>query len=97
MTDEDAPVLEAATYDRWFDTRWGGYAFRVERDALVQALGPLDGQRLAEIGCGTGRFTAAFEAAGAQVTRLERAGRLVPGLGAFQIAVVDLPGRPAGR
>lgn len=28
---------------------------------------------------------------------LERAGRLVPGLGAFQIAVVDLPGRPAGR
>jgi ubiquinone/menaquinone biosynthesis C-methylase UbiE len=71
MTVQPDDALNAAAYDRWFDSRWGRYAFAIERDALLGALSPLDGQRLADVGCGTGRFTAAFEAAGAQMTGID--------------------------
>ena len=64
--------LDPATYDAWFEQPWGAHAFRVERDALLAALGPLEGRRLLDVGCGTGRFTAAFEAAGAQVVGVDR-------------------------
>lgn len=69
--DQPEQVLQAAEYDRWFDSRWGSYAFAIERDALLDALGPLDGKRVLDVGCGSGRFTAAFEAAGAQVTGVD--------------------------
>lgn len=71
MSEQPERGLEAAGYDRWFSTRWGSYAFAIERDALLAALGPLDGRRLVDVGCGTGRFTAAFEAAGARVTGVD--------------------------
>ncbi|HSK22758.1 MAG TPA: hypothetical protein VK906_06265 [Egicoccus sp.] len=51
-------TLDAARYDAWFDAPWGRYASQVERQALLDALGPLDGRELVDIGCGTGRFTA---------------------------------------
>jgi SAM-dependent methyltransferase len=72
QTDEPGQDLDAAGYDRWFDAPWGSYAFGVERAALLAALGPLHGRRVLDVGCGTGRFTAALEAAGAQVTGLDR-------------------------
>ena len=65
-------ALMADTYDRWFDTRWGSYAFTIERAAVLAALPPLAGHRVLDAGCGTGRFTAAIEAAGAEVTGLDR-------------------------
>ncbi len=68
---EPAGTLDPERYDRWFDQPWGRHAFRVERDALLRALGPLDGRSLLEVGCGTGRFTAAFESAGAEVTGID--------------------------
>ncbi|MFP4634230.1 MAG: class I SAM-dependent methyltransferase [Nitriliruptoraceae bacterium] len=71
MSEQPEPALRAADYDRWFETRWGSYAFAVERDALLDAVGPLDGRDLLDAGCGTGRFTAAFEAAGATVTGVD--------------------------
>ena len=52
---------QATFYDRWFDSAWGHYAFEVERAALERAVGPLEGCRVLEVGCGTGRFTAAVE------------------------------------
>ena len=64
--------LDPATYDAWFDRPWGAHAFDVERDTLLDALRPLEGRRLLDVGCGTGRFTAAFEAAGAHVTGIDR-------------------------
>ena len=64
--------LDPATFDAWFDQPWGAHAFAVERDTLLDALGPLEGRRLLDVGCGTGRFTAAFEAAGAHVTSIDR-------------------------
>lgn len=64
--------LDPSAYDAWFEQPWGAHAFGVERDALLGALGPLDGRRLLDVGCGTGRFTVAFEAAGAQVVGVDR-------------------------
>lgn len=55
------PCTDAPGYDRWFDTAWGRHAFRVERAALRRAIGPLNGKRVLDVGCGTGRFTADFE------------------------------------
>lgn len=51
----------ALSYDRWFDTPWGRYAFAVERAAIEEAAGPFDGQLVLDVGCGTGRFMATFE------------------------------------
>jgi SAM-dependent methyltransferase len=72
-TPEPASTLDPEGYDLWFERSWGRYAFAVERDALLEALGPLEGRRLVEVGCGTGRFTAAFEHAGAEVTGVDNA------------------------
>ncbi len=68
---ETAGTLDPDRYDRWFEGPWGRHAFAVERDALLAALGPLDGQELLDVGCGTGRFTEAFEHAGAEVTGVD--------------------------
>lgn len=65
-------TLDAARYDAWFDEPWGRYASQIERRALLDAVGPLTGRQLVDVGCGTGRFTAAFERAGARVTGVDR-------------------------
>lgn len=54
----------AGHYDRWFEEPWGRYAFAVERAAVLRSVGVLDGARLLDGGCGTGRFGAAAAAAG---------------------------------
>ena len=64
-------------YDSWFDGRWGRYAFEVEWTALAQALGPLHGAHVLDVGCGTGRVTARLEAAGAQVVGMDRDPRML--------------------
>lgn len=68
---QDAP-LDARAYDAWFEHGWGAYAFEVERAALLEALGELHGSQVADVGCGTGRFTAALEDAGAEVVAIDR-------------------------
>jgi len=58
---ESAPTAAASAYDAWFDSPWGRYAFEVETAAIRRGLGPLDGRRVLDVGCGTGRFTAVLE------------------------------------
>lgn len=68
----DDPADQAAeAYDRWFETRWGRYAFGVEQGALEEALGPLGHKRLLDAGCGTGRFTTVLEARAEWVVGLD--------------------------
>jgi predicted RNA methylase len=45
----------------------GRYAFAVESAAVLQAAGVLEGTRVLDAGCGTGRFTGALERARASV------------------------------
>ena len=54
-------VADADRYDRWFESSWGGYAFSTERQAILDAAGNLTGKTVADIGCGTGRFTTDLE------------------------------------
>lgn len=64
-------MVDAAAYDRWFESPWGRYAFRIEATALLAAVGPVQGKHVLDVGCGTGRFAAAFEDAGARVVGLD--------------------------
>ena len=64
--------LQASEYDRWFDGRWGKYAFGVELGSVLAAVGPLSPTtRVLDAGCGTGRLAAAIEARGASVVGLD--------------------------
>jgi SAM-dependent methyltransferase len=63
--------LVPAAYDRWFDTRWGRYAFAVELAAIERAAGRLDGLRVLDAGCGTGRFTAVLERRAARLAGVD--------------------------
>lgn len=72
--DREVPVGwtgPAGDYDRWFDEPWGRYAFRVEAATVLRASGDVDGRRLLDAGCGTGRFSTAFTRRGAQVVGLD--------------------------
>ena len=67
-----APRLDSSTYDRWFDSPWGQYAFTVESGIVLDAMGPLScGVSVLDAGCGTGRLTALLEASGASVAGLD--------------------------
>ncbi len=72
MTESDETPLDARAYDRWFDHGWGAYAFDIERRTLRATLGELDGLQVADVGCGTGRFTAELEAAGADLVAIDQ-------------------------
>jgi SAM-dependent methyltransferase len=61
----------AVEYDHWFEEPWGRYAFGVEYRTLFHAAGPLDGTRVLDAGCGTGRFALAAPAQGAWVVGID--------------------------
>lgn len=63
--------VAACRYDCWFDERWGRYAWHVESEAVLRALGPVSGRRIVDIGCGTARLAALLAAHGASVTGID--------------------------
>ncbi len=64
--------LEAAAYDRWFDSRWGRYSFDIESGVVLEAVGPLSSDvSVLDVGCGTGRLTARLEESGTTVVGLD--------------------------
>ena len=65
-------VADAERYDRWFDSPWGTYAFATERQAILAAAGTLTGMTVADIGCGTGRFTTHLDRRAGRVVGLDR-------------------------
>ena len=76
----------AADYDAWFQTPWGRYAFAVESAAVLGAAGALDGARVLDVGCSTGRFTGAIQRAGASVVGVD----LDPGM--LTVAAANIGG-----
>lgn len=79
----------AASYDRWYETPIGAFADRVEREAVFGLLQPMPGERILDVGCGTGRYA------------LELAGRGVDAVGvdpsAAMLAVATARRAPSGR
>ncbi len=61
----------AAKYDAWFATPHGRYVHRFEREAVMALAAPAPGMTVADIGCGTGIYTAELLQAGARVTGVD--------------------------
>jgi len=58
-------------YDQWFETPIGRVVREAERQLLRDACVPGSGERILDVGCGTGVFTLDFLAAGAEVTGVD--------------------------
>lgn len=64
-------------YERWFLTREGMYTDEKEKELLISAMRFKRGERLLEIGCGTGRNTAYFTDLGLDAAGVEPEENLV--------------------
>lgn len=88
MSDEPEPAdtRDPERYDRWFEQPRGRRTVSVERDALLAAPHGCPRTHAAPCASGTppGQLAVLARMAGS-------AGRLAPAIGAFQIAVLDLP------
>jgi ubiquinone/menaquinone biosynthesis C-methylase UbiE len=61
----------AQYYDDWYQRPGGARALKLERDLIKRYLEPRAGERLLDIGCGTGIHLSWFRELGLQVTGLE--------------------------
>ena len=61
----------AETYEDKRFSRGGRYIDRSEKKAALEALSPVDGRRILEVACGTGRFTTALAARGADIVGVD--------------------------
>ena len=68
----------AVRYESWYGTPYGRMAEALEREHLLELLGPLEaGDRVLDIGCGTGHFAAIVAEAGAQVVGVDRSAAML--------------------
>ena len=56
MTADVGPAWSGEAYDAWYEEPWGRYAFAVETQAVLSALGSLAAGRVLDGGCGSGRL-----------------------------------------
>lgn len=61
----------AQTYDSKRFSRGGQLIDDREKQAVLDALGPVDGRNILEIACGTGRFTIMLANRGANITAID--------------------------
>jgi len=62
----------AARYEDWYQTPEGSYADATERELFLRLVRPSEGQRLLEVGCGTGHNLRFFGEMGLQVAGIEQ-------------------------
>lgn len=59
-------------YRSWRETRLGSITERLERAAVLDLAGPLDGRDVLDVGCGDGAYAIAAARAGARVAAVDR-------------------------
>ena len=64
-------------YDRWFETPVGRLVGQYESALLLELLDPRPGERILDVGCGTGLFTHEVLNCGAVVTGLDLSGPML--------------------
>jgi len=68
----------AESYDNWYFQPVGQMYDRLEKEAIARLLpSPATGDRLLEVGCGTGHWSAFFAERGFRVTGLDISGRML--------------------
>lgn len=67
----------AEEYDEKRFSRGGRLIDRREKQAVLDAVGPVEDQRVLEIACGTGRFTVMLAERGADITGLDISGPML--------------------
>ena len=87
--DYDAPGGAGEQYD---DLRPFSPFDRAALAAVIEAVGPLDGRRVLDVGCGTGRFTRRLAEAGGVVTGLDASEKMLSR--AVSQGAVDVDRRP---
>ncbi len=61
----------AQGYDKWFEDPKNKFVFDLENDLIVKLLSPQSGERLLDVGCGTGNYLNIFADMGLNVTGLD--------------------------
>lgn len=63
----------ASGYEAWFSTIRGRYADRLEKKVIADLVKIRPGDKVLDVGCGTGHFSVYFKSMGGEVTGLEPA------------------------
>jgi ubiquinone/menaquinone biosynthesis C-methylase UbiE len=79
------------SYDAWYETPLGAFADRVERETVFGLLEPMPGERILDVGCGTGRYALELASCGVNPVGIEPSA----GMLAFAIPRSAARSRPA--
>ncbi|MFN2341525.1 MAG: class I SAM-dependent methyltransferase [Halanaerobium sp.] len=61
----------AVEYDNWYQTEMGSFVDQVETEAAFDLFQPQPGEKILDIGCGTGNFSIKLAKKGCQVTGID--------------------------
>jgi len=67
----------ADRYDSWYRTEFGRYADRLEKRLILKFAEPKKGERVLDVGCGTGTYGLEFSKMGLEVTCLDMSKRML--------------------
>ena len=62
---------DAKAYDSWFEDKKNNHIFNLETNMFTNMLSPLQGQRLLDIGCGSGKSIEPFLNQGLQISGID--------------------------